>query len=215
MKLIIFNFYFQPMINTSLLKVFHMLDVSKLQIIRTCIKNGHWAQKCKLLASVMLWTLLLFALVIRWRGSRSNHHYHFALRSIYRNVRGCPQNKSKLSLSLKNTKFEENLEFIYLRELEIKATMETAASSWYWDCYLYIDNGKLSTRYYDKRDDFNFPIVNFPFMSSNIPSAPVYGVCLSQLIRYVRACSNYQDFTERESAHYKVVEPGVSKKPNW
>ena len=71
-------------------------------------------------------------------------------------------------LSLKNTKFAEYLEFIYPRELEIKETTETAASSSYLDCYLYIDNGKLATRLYDKRDYFNFPIVNFPFLSSNI-----------------------------------------------
>ena len=91
-------------------------------------------------------------------------------------------------LSLKNTKFAEYLEFIYPRE--------TAASSSYLD-YLYIDYGKLTTRLYDKRDDFNFPIVNFPFLSSNIPSAPAYGVYVSQLIRYARACSNYQDYMER------------------
>ena len=46
--------------------------------------------------------------------------------------------------------------------------MEAAASSSYLDYYLYIDNGKLSTRLYDKRDDFNFPIVNFPFLSSEL-----------------------------------------------
>ena len=56
---------------------------------------------------------------------------------------------------------------------------------------------KLTTRLYDKQDDFNFPIVNFAFLSSNIPSAPAYGVYVSQLIRYARACSNYQDFMER------------------
>ena len=87
-------------------------------------------------------------------------------------------------LSLKNTKFAEYLEFIYPREHEITETTETPASSSYLDCYLYIDNGKLTTRLYDKRDDFNFPIVNFPFLSSNIPSAPAYGVYVSQLIRY-------------------------------
>ena len=96
---------------------------------------------------------------------------------------------------------------IHTCELEIKETMETAASSSYLDCYLYIDNGKLTTRLYDRRDDFNFPIVNFPFLSSNISSAPAY---VSQLIRYARACSNYQDFMELGKC-YKVVEPGVSK----
>ena len=64
-------------------------------------------------------------------------------------------------LSLKTTKFAEYLEFIYPRELEIKETTETAASSSYLDCYLYIDNGKLTTRLYDKRDDFNFPLLTF------------------------------------------------------
>ena len=95
----------------------------------------------------------------------------------------------------------QNLEFIYPCELEIKETMETAASSSSLDCYLYIDNRKLTTRLYDKRDDFNFPIVNFPFLSSNIPSAPAYDVYVSQLIHYTRACSNYKDFME----HGKVL----------
>ena len=96
-------------------------------------------------------------------------------------------------MSLNNIKFAEYLEFIYLREFEIKETTETA----YLDCYLYIDNGKLTTRLYDKRDDFNFLSINFPFLSSNIPSTPAYGVYVSQLIRYARACPNYQDFMER------------------
>ena len=36
----------------------------------------------------------------------------------------------------------------------------------------YLRGGKLSTTLYDKRDDFDFHIVNFPFLSSNIPSSP-------------------------------------------
>ena len=43
-------------------------------------------------------------------------------------------------------------------------------------------------------DDFNFHITNFPFLSSNIPSSPAYGVFISQLIRYARACSSYECF---------------------
>ena len=118
-------------------------------------------------------------------------------------------------LSLNNTKFAEYLEFIYPRELEIKETTETAASSSYLDCYLYIDNGMLTTRLYDRRDDFNFPIVNFPFLSSNIPSAPAYGVYVSQLIRNARDCSNDQDFMERGKVlTTKLLSQGI-KKPNW
>ena len=50
---------------------------------------------------------------------------------------------------------------------------------------------------YDKRDDFNFHITNFPFLSSNVPSSPVYGVFISQFIWYARACSCYEYFILR------------------
>jgi hypothetical protein len=50
---------------------------------------------------------------------------------------------------------------------------------------------------YDKRDDFNFPIVNFPFICSNISVAPTYGMYISQMIRYSRACVSYEDFLDR------------------
>ena len=50
---------------------------------------------------------------------------------------------------------------------------------------------------YDKRDDFDFHIVSFPFLSNNIPSGPSYGVYISQLIRYARCCSHYDDFRYR------------------
>jgi hypothetical protein len=57
----------------------------------------------------------------------------------------------------------------------------------------------LVRRYFvfTERYDLNFPIVNFPFICSNIPSAPAYGVYISQLIQYSRACGSYQDFHDR------------------
>ena len=59
------------------------------------------------------------------------------------------------------------------------------------------DSGQLSTKIYDKRDDFNFKIINFPNMCSNIPASPAYGAYILQLIRYARASSNYSDFLKR------------------
>ena len=54
----------------------------------------------------------------------------------------------------------------------------------YLDLHLEINSeGRLRTKLYGKRDDFNFPIVKFPFICSNIPTAPAYGVYISQLIR--------------------------------
>jgi hypothetical protein len=52
--------------------------------------------------------------------------------------------------------------------------------------------GRLGTKLYDKRDDFNFLIVNFPFIYSNISAPPAYGVYISQLILYSRAYGSYQ-----------------------
>jgi hypothetical protein len=44
---------------------------------------------------------------------------------------------------------------------------------------------------------FMFPIVNFPFICSNIPAAPAYEVYISTLIQYSGACGSYQDFLDR------------------
>ena len=65
----------------------------------------------------------------------------------------------------------------------------------YLDPHLEIDSeGWLRTKLYDKRDDFNFPIVNFPCICSNSPAAPAYRVYISQMMRYFRVCGSYQDF---------------------
>jgi len=51
----------------------------------------------------------------------------------------------------------------------------------YLDLYLEHDiTGTLTTKLYDKRADFNFSIINYPFFDSNIPSSPAYGVYMSQ-----------------------------------
>ena len=74
-------------------------------------------------------------------------------------------------------------------------TTDTASSASFLDFYLeFYDSGQISTKIYDKRDDSNFKIINFPNMCSNIPASPAYGVYISQLIRYARASSNYSDF---------------------
>jgi hypothetical protein len=100
--------------------------------------------------------------------------------------------------SLNNSRFGDCVDRIYPIELERNDTTDTDRSASYLDLHLEIDSvGRLKVKLYDKRDDFNFPIENFPFKCSNIPAAPVYGVCISQLIRYSRACSSYQDFLDR------------------
>ena len=91
------------------------------------------------------------------------------------------------ALSINNPEFENFQGQMYPAELEIKDTTESTTSASYLDLLLSIwRDGQLHTSIYDKRDDFNFHITNFPFLSSNIPSSPAYGVFISQLIRYAR-----------------------------
>ena len=52
----------------------------------------------------------------------------------------------------------------------------------------------VSSKLYDKRDYFNFEIVNFPFLDGDVPRSHSYGVYISQLIRFARVCSNVDDF---------------------
>ena len=65
------------------------------------------------------------------------------------------------------------------------------------DLNLSITNGIVSSKIYDKRDDFNFEIVNFPFLDGDVPRSPSYCVYVSQLIRFARVCSNIDDFNNR------------------
>ena len=57
------------------------------------------------------------------------------------------------------------------------------------DLKLYISNGTVFTKIYDKRDDFDFDIVNFPFLDGDVPRCTSYGIYISQLIRFARASS--------------------------
>ena len=101
-------------------------------------------------------------------------------------------------LSINNPDFENYFGQMYPAEFEIKDTTESNTSASYLDLLLSIDSDcQLRTSLYDKRDDFNFHITNFPFLSSNIPSSPAYGGFISQLIRYARACSSYECFILR------------------
>jgi len=92
--------------------------------------------------------------------------------------------------SVNNDNFGNSIREIYPSQLDLKDTTLNSTEV----CYLEtrISHGDSSAPFlisvYDRREDFNFRIVNFPFMDSNIPATPAYGVNLSQLVRYARIC---------------------------
>ena len=55
----------------------------------------------------------------------------------------------------------------------------------------------FSSKIYDKSDDFDFDIVNLPFLDVDIPHSPSYGVYIPQIIRFARVCSHVEDFNAR------------------
>ena len=83
-------------------------------------------------------------------------------------------------LTLNNPSFGNVIGDIYPPELVLKETTEKSGLVSYLDVGISVRNGQYNTTVYDKRDSFNFKIVNFPFMSSNIPSGPAYGIYISQ-----------------------------------
>ena len=62
------------------------------------------------------------------------------------------------------------------------------------DLHLSVANGFVSSKIYDKRDDFDFDIVNFPFLDGDVPRRASYDVYISQLIRFARVCNHVTDF---------------------
>ena len=95
---------------------------------------------------------------------------------------------------INNKKFGDYVKEIYPSQLTVEKANTSDDLANYLDLTFIIEgNNQLYSKLYDKHDNFDFQIVNFPFLSSNI----LYGVYVSQLIRYARCCSYCDDFGYR------------------
>ena len=90
--------------------------------------------------------------------------------------------------------FKEHLYKIYPRELEIKSESNNPRNVAYLDLRIKIEGDTIDFSIYDKRDNFPFEIVNFPYIDSCIPKKSALGVFFSQLIRYSRISSKLPAF---------------------
>ena len=99
-------------------------------------------------------------------------------------------------LNIDNIHFKHMVHRIYPAELQLNKAKATDTA--FLDLNLWIHNDIVSTKIYDKQDDFNFDIVNFLFLDGDVPQRPSYhGVYISQLIRFARASSHVTDFNNR------------------
>ena len=73
---------------------------------------------------------------------------------------------------------------IFPPELQLKKAKTEDTETPFLDLHLSITNGFVSSKIYDKRDDFDFGVDNFPFLEGHVPRRASYGVYISQLIRF-------------------------------
>ena len=100
-------------------------------------------------------------------------------------------------LKIANPYFEHMVGPIYPTELQFNKENSSDTAAPFLDLDLSMTNDIVPSKTYDKRDDFNLEIVNFPFLDGDVPRSPSFGVYISQLIRFARVCSNVDDFNNR------------------
>ena len=73
---------------------------------------------------------------------------------------------------------------VYPSELQLNKAYVSDTEAPFLDLHLSISDGFVKTKFFDKRDDFDFDIVNFPFLDGDVTRSTPYGVYISQLIRF-------------------------------
>ena len=100
-------------------------------------------------------------------------------------------------LNIDNTYFDGLISQIVLPELQLNRANSSDTEAAFLDLHLSIVDGFVSCKIYDKRDDFDFEVVNFPFLDGDVPRAASYDVYISQLIRFARVSKYVTDFNTR------------------
>ena len=159
--------------------------------------SGHWDFSGNELCPPLVADLFLYNYESKFFDNmiRSGH------RKLARSFNLCYRYPDDL-IVFNNKKFGDYVKEIYPSQLTVEKANTSDDLANYLDLTFVIgSNNRLYTRLHDKRDDFDFHIVNFPFLSGNIPSSPSCGVYISQLTRYARCCSYYDDF----GYHHKIL----------
>ena len=100
-------------------------------------------------------------------------------------------------LNFDNVYFDTMGSQIYPSELQLDKANTSDTEAAPLDLHLSISKDIVSTKIYDKRDDFDFEMVNVPFLDGDVPRSPSYGFYIYQLIRFARASSHVADFNTR------------------
>ena len=112
--------------------------------------------------------------------------------------------------TIDNPEFEKHIPDIYPTELQLNKAITADKETSFLDFDIKVVGSDVHTSVYDKRDDFGFPIVNFPWFSGNVPRLPSYVVYISQLVRFARCCTIVSDYPFQKSSNYfQTTETGL------
>ena len=104
-------------------------------------------------------------------------------------------------LNIDNPSFEGMVGRIYPPEFQLNKANDFNTEAPVLDLHFSIPNGFVSSKIYDKRDDFDSDIVKFPFLDGVVSRSTSYGVYISQLIRFAIVSSHVTNF----NAHNKIL----------
>ena len=87
-------------------------------------------------------------------------------------------------LNINNVYFDNMVSQIYPSELQLNKANTSDTEAAFLDLHLSISNDIVSTKINDKRDDFDFEIVNFPFLDGVVPRSehPMESIFLNSFV---------------------------------
>ena len=105
--------------------------------------------------------------------------------------------------TIDNPEFEKHIPDIYPTELQLNKANTSDKETSFLDLNIKVVGSDVHTSVYDKPDDFEFPIVNYPWLSGVVPRLPSNRVYISQLVRFDRCCTSASD-----SNYFRTADTG-------
>ena len=99
--------------------------------------------------------------------------------------------------TIDNPEFEKHILDIYPTELQLNKANTSEKETYFLDLNIKVIGSDAHTSVYDNRNDFGFHIINFPWLSGDVPRLPSYGVYISQLVRFARCCTSVSNFLSK------------------
>ena len=104
--------------------------------------------------------------------------------------------------AIDNPEFEKHIPDVYPTELQLNKVITSDKEISLLDLDIKVVGSYVHTSVYDKRNDFGFPIVIFPWFSGDVPRLPFYVVYISQLVRFAKCCTSVSDYPFQKSSNY-------------